>query len=113
VGVLRIRDGLVLPDRYAEGLDPACDQFSQVESGRRECAGEGGRLIPSGQRAGVESRRLSGCGDRGYDEGPDGELYRSGGVLCRGGSVSEAEREREAGGFADSAGEGGRRVKRL
>ncbi len=43
VGVLRIRDGLVLPDRYAEGLDPACDQFSQAESGRRECAGEGGR----------------------------------------------------------------------
>lgn len=59
----------------------------------------------------MEARRLSGCGDRGYYEGSAGELYRGGGVLCRGGSVPEAERKREAGGFADSAGEGGRRVE--
>ena len=58
---------------------------------------------------------ISGYWNRGYDEGSDGEFYRSGGVLDHRNSISEAPRQGKTCGITDPAGkrrEGAEAIKK-
>ena len=115
VGVLRIFYGLVLRTGYAERLDSSIDQLCETQPDRCKCSGACGHPVSGDQWRKMESGWISGYRNRGYDEGSDGEFYRSGGVLDHRNSISEAPRQRKACGITDPAGkrrEGAEAIKR-